>query len=113
MAYEIHDRIPILGKLAKKDVRFPATFQSFPNGVRLKADAAAGTRVRSVYEVSMGEGGEWELRETSVVECMPLLKGFVQKSFEAGHRDLGKRVLDGLVGAREKELPPLPDSSYQ
>lgn len=109
MAYEIHDRIPILGRLASKDVRFPATFQSFPAGVRLRADAAAGTRVHSVYEVVVvDDAAGWELRETSVVECNPLLKGFVQKSFEAGHRDLGRRVLEELMERRQKELPPLP-----
>lgn len=136
--YEIHDRIPILAAIGwMKDVSFPAIFQSFPSGVRLRAEAAAGTTVRSVYGVERirrgeqqqqvreeeggmsrtdgssrlrgpGGRGDWELVERSHVECNALLKPFVQKQFEAGHRDLCQKVLDNLVAATQKELPPLP-----
>ncbi|KAJ4422879.1 hypothetical protein N0V82_002404 [Gnomoniopsis sp. IMI 355080] len=132
--YEIHDRIPILAAIGwMKDVSFPAIFQSFPSGVRLRAEAAAGTTVRSIYGVERATrgkqqqtaegmsstadgslrsrgpgGGDWELVERSHVECNALLKPFVQKQFEAGHRDLCQKVLDNLVAATQKDLPPLP-----
>lgn len=138
VSYEIHDRIPIVEFLGlMKDVTFPAIFQSFATGVRLRADAAAGTRVRSVYEVcprreTDGGGGGggglprtagfetvaaaapgqqtggWELVERSHVECNALLKPFVMKSFEAGHRDLCGKVIANIVGSTQKDLPPLP-----
>lgn len=121
-----------------KDTIFPAIFQNTPRGVRVKVEAAMGVKVRSIYEVcrrttttttttttspneyyygndgSTGEGGggllsEWELVERSQVECGALLKPFVMKQFEAGHRDLCRKVLDGIVDGRNKELPPLPD----
>lgn len=129
MSYEIHDRIPVVAFLGlTKYVKFPAIFQSFATGVRLRADAAAGTRVRSIYEVcrreSVGEDmprtagfegarpapgqGEWDLVERSYVECNALLKPFVMKSFEAAHRDLCQKVVDHIMGVTQKDLPPLP-----
>lgn len=137
--YEIHDRIPVVGFLGiYKDTIFPAIFQNTPRGVRVKAEAAMGVKVRSVYEVcsravgdagfdegrtettphggagvGAGNGGrrEWELVERSHVECGALLKPFVMKQFEAGHRDLCQKVLDGIAGARDKDLPPLPEEA--
>lgn len=126
--YEIHDRIPVLPAIGwMKDVSFPAIFQSFATGVRLRAEAAAGTTVRSIYGVERAQadgalgidgtrpatqqarpGGGWDLVERSHVECNALLKPFVQKQFEAGHRDLCQKVLDNLVAATQKNLPPLP-----
>lgn len=129
--YEIHDQIPVIPAIGwTKDVSFPAIFQSFPTGVRVRADAAAGTRVRSVYRVERARehadgpqssssdasqwaaqprsGRGWDLVERSHVECSALLKPFVQKQFEAGHRDLCQKVLDNLVAAMHKNLPPLP-----
>lgn len=143
--YEIHDRIPILPVLGlAKDIRFPAIFQAFATGVRVRADAAAGTRVRSIYEVCPrppqeqagggedgdgGSGGQpdgvvegaaggrrysaggWDLVERSHVECSALLKPFVMKSFEAGHRDLGGKIVENIVEAvsapmlKELQLP--------
>lgn len=122
--YEIHDRIPVIPAIGwTSAVLFPAIFQSFATGVRLRADAAAGTRVRSVYGVEratrqQGEettaaGGEWELVERSHVECNPLLKPFVQRQFEAGHRDLGRKVLEDIVAATQKTLPPLPNAEQE
>lgn len=131
VSYEIHDRIPVIAFLGvTKDVKFPAIFQSFATGVRLRADAAAGTRVRSIYEVCRrevaGQGlmphtaafegarpaapgqGEWDLVERSHVECNALLKPFVMKSFEAAHRDLCQKVIDNIMGVTQKDLPPLP-----
>ncbi|KAF3767262.1 hypothetical protein M406DRAFT_234181, partial [Cryphonectria parasitica EP155] len=107
VSYEVHDRIPVVLGLTK-DVRFPAIFQSFPAGVRVRADAAAGTRVRSIYEVCRGAGAggvaggggagsAWELVERSHVECSAVLKPFIMKSFEAAHRDLCQKVLDNIV----------------
>lgn len=116
--YEIHDRIPVIPLVGwTSPVVFPAIFQSIPAGVRLRADAAAGTRVRSVYGVERAqqvEGGvEWELVERSHVECNPLLKPFVQRQFEAGHRDLGRKVLENMVAATQKSLPPLPSAAEE
>lgn len=148
--YEIHDRIPILPALGlAKDVRFPAIFQAFATGVRVRADAAAGTRVRSIYEVcprpsqeqvdgggGAGGGAEqldggptgtagrgysgasgWDLVERSHVECSALLKPFIVRSFEAGHRDLVGKVIENIVetasGPTQKELPPLPQGLEQ
>lgn len=136
-SYEIRDRIPLVESLGlMKDVTFPAIFQSFATGVRLRADAAAGTRVRSVYEVcprrgadggggvelprtagfepnaaAPARGGGWELVERSHVECNALLKPFVMKSFEAGHRDLCGKLINNIVGSTQKDLPPLPDEA--
>lgn len=119
--YEIHDRVPVLPALGwTSAVVFPAIFQAIPTGVRLRADAAAGTRVRSVYgveQVDVGVGaaaggrasGGWELVERSHVECNSLLKPFVQRQFEAGHRDLGRKVLENMVALMQKSLPPLPN----
>lgn len=131
--YEIHDRIPVVGFLGiHKDTIFPAIFQNTARGVRVKVEAAMGVKVRSLYEVcragstedqegmettggsagvGAGAGTEWELVERSHVECGALLKPFVMKQFEAGHRDLCQKVLDGIAGARDKDLPPLPDEA--
>lgn len=118
--FEIHDRIPIVASLGlTKDVKFPALFQSFAGGVRVRADAAAGTRVRSVYEVcpreaSAGDSQQergvagWDLVERSHVECNALLRPFIVKSFEAAHRDLCGRVIKFILDSTQKELPPLP-----
>lgn len=135
--YEIHDRIPVIAFLGlTKDVRFPALFQSFATGVRVRADAAAGTRVRSVYEVChreadanadagtvaasetpqevpQGQGAGWDLVEKSHVECNTFLKPFIAKSFEAAHKDLCRRVIDYILEATQKELPPLPLDTHQ
>lgn len=128
--YEIHDRIPIVAFLGlTKDVNFPALFQSFATGVRVRADAAAGTRVRSVYEVcrrevdgaatldgpagpAQGQAG-WDLVERSHVECNAFLKPFIVKSFEAAHRDLCGRVIDYILEGTQKDLPPLPQEAQQ
>lgn len=125
--YEIHDRIPVVPAVGwTSPVVFPAIFQSIPAGVRLRADAAAGTRVRSIYGVERAQaqagavgdglssaGGGWELVERSHVECNPLLKPFVQRQFEAGHRDLGRKVLENMVAATQKSLPPLPSAEVE
>lgn len=127
--YEIHDRIPIIAFLGlTKDVKFPALFQSFATGVRVRADAAAGTRVRSVYEVchreatdadsspgadAQGQTAGWDLVERSHVECSAFLKPFIVRSFEVAHKDLCGRVLDYILEATQKELPPLPLEAQQ
>ncbi|CAN8101772.1 unnamed protein product [Discula destructiva] len=127
--YEIHDRIPVIPAVGwTSPVVFPAIFQSIPAGVRLRANAAAGTVVRSVYGVERvsgggsgsgsGSGGDgeaegWALVERSHVECHALLRPFVQKQFEAGHRDLGRRVLENIVAATQKTLPPLPQGNEE
>ncbi|PSS05206.1 hypothetical protein BD289DRAFT_449071 [Coniella lustricola] len=150
VAYDVHDRIPVVFGLTK-DVKFPAIFQAVARGVRVRADAAAGTRVRSVYEVCprryeqvteekdqrfrhyhhdqqllqqqqqlqqqqgdidafLGHStarsvnkeqqqDQWDLVETSHVECSAVLKPFVMKSFEAAHRDLCQKVLDNILEA--------------
>lgn len=115
--YEIHDRIPLFGPLGLyKDTVFPALFQNTPRGVKVRADAAMGIRVRSRYEVCPASDNDnivpgreeegppqWELVEQSLVECSALLKPFVRKQFEAGHRYLCQKVLENLVHALEEE----------
>lgn len=61
-SYVVVDRIPILPLLGlTKDIRVPATFQSFPSGVRCRADAQAGVTVWSTYEVARRDlGAEFE-----------------------------------------------------
>ncbi|KAL1861524.1 hypothetical protein Daus18300_008787 [Diaporthe australafricana] len=136
--YEVFERIAIVPMLGlNKDIRVPATFQSFPAGVRCRADAQGGVRVWSTYEVQRrdlgaeferagradsggvarddlhdivdGAGlsspgaGEWELVEHAKVECSAIVKPFVVRSFEAAHRDLCQKVIDGLKRTTSKE----------
>ncbi|KKY30147.1 hypothetical protein UCDDA912_g09942 [Diaporthe ampelina] len=60
--YEVFERIvivPLLG--VSKDIKVPATFQSFPAGVRCRADAQGGVRVWSTYGVQRRDlGAEFE-----------------------------------------------------
>ncbi|KAJ0115487.1 hypothetical protein N8I77_000846 [Diaporthe amygdali] len=136
--YEVIERVVIIPLLGlSKDIKIPATFQSFPAGVRCRADAQGGVRVWSTYEVQRrdlgaeferagradsdgvarddlhdivdGAGlsspgaGEWELVEYARVECNAIVKPFVVKSFEAAHRDLCQKVIDGLKRTTSKE----------
>lgn len=121
--YEVFERIAIVPLLGlSKDIKVPATFQSIPAGVRCRADAQAGVRVWSTYEVQRRDlgaeferagradsdgvardDGEWELVEYARVECSAIVKPFVVKSFETAHRDLCQRVIDELKRKTSKE----------
>lgn len=119
--------VPGLSSLLSKDVRLSPIFQSFDNGVRCRADAQAGVRVWSTYEIRQRDlgaeferrggapvspgAGDWELVESARVECSPLLKPFVAKSFEGAHRDLCQRVIDELVRRSPKGHAFPPDAS--
>lgn len=61
-SYVVVERVPIVPMLGlAKDIRIPATFQSFPGGVRCRADAQAGVTVWSTYEVARRDlGAEFE-----------------------------------------------------
>lgn len=144
-SYVIVERVPIVPLLGlAKDIRIPATFQSFPAGVRCRADAQGGVTVWSTYEVARRDlgaeferagragsdgvghdgwdhdvldaagmsspggataGGEWELVERAKVECSALVKPFVVRSFEAAHRDLCRKVIEGLKAQAGTEYP--------
>ncbi|KUI68907.1 hypothetical protein VM1G_03728 [Cytospora mali] len=146
-SYVVIERVPILPLLGlSKDIKIPAIFQSFPAGVRCRADAQGGVRVWSTYEVvrrdlgaeferagradSQGVGhdgwdhdvldaaglsspgaGEWELVERAKVECSAIVKPFVVKSFEAAHRDLCRKVIDGLKVQTSREHPALVEET--
>ncbi|KUI53792.1 hypothetical protein VP1G_01098 [Cytospora mali] len=146
-SYVVIERVPILPLLGlSKDIKIPAIFQSFPAGVRCRADAQGGVRVWSTYEVvrrdlgaeferagradSQGVGhdgwdhdvldaadlsspgaGEWELVERAKVECSALVRPFVVKSFEAAHRDLCRKVIDGLKVQTSREHPALVEET--
>lgn len=101
---------------ASKAVTVPCVFQTFERGVRCRADAQAGVTVRSSYEVrkrgdvAKGQdgGGEREhgghvdkegyvLVEFAEIECGPLVKAFVKRSFASAHTEILQRVIDELV----------------
>ncbi|KAK7741723.1 hypothetical protein SLS53_004783 [Cytospora paraplurivora] len=151
-SYVVVERVPIIPLLGlSKEVKIPATFQSFPSGARCRADASGGAvRVWSTYEVArrdlgaeferagradsdgvghngrdrdvlddaagLGGGGfpgagEWELVERARVECSAILKPFVVRSFEAAHRDLCRKVIDGLKGKTSRDHPPAAEET--
>lgn len=45
----------------------------------------------------VGMAAGWELVEEAKVECSPLVKPFVTKSFEAGHREILRKVIEGVA----------------
>lgn len=102
--YEMHERVPLLPALGLSTVvTIHSTFQRVEDGVRAKAMAPAGTVVHARYTVREAvknetqEAGDWEFTEAASVECNPLLRPFVARSFEDAHRELGARILQYVV----------------
>lgn len=106
VTYEIHERLPIIPFLGISTViKFPAHYQNFTTGVRVRADAPGGTIVRVTYVVRplerSGLGAElrrgaWRLVEESQVECSAFVKPFVIKTYQGAHTNISQRIVDGL-----------------
>lgn len=96
-SFVVVERVPVVPLLGlSKEVRIPATFQSFPAGVRCRADAQAGVTVWSTYEVAARDlGAEFERAGRAGTDGV-------------GHEGLDHDVLDaaglGSPGAGQWEL---------
>lgn len=111
--YEMHERVPLLPILKlSTTVMIRIVFQRVDHGVRARAMAPAGTVVRSIYTVRQAvkagledgqAGGDWELTEAASVECNPLLRPFVARSFEDAHRELGAKILQYVMDHSETD----------
>jgi hypothetical protein len=93
----ISEKIP-LTPLSKtwltKTIQFPAYLQELPDGTRSKAEATGGVTVWSEWKVHQKFGmNEWELVETTRVECNSALMGFVTRSLAGAHVFVCKGVL--------------------
>jgi hypothetical protein len=97
VTYMVAERIP-LTPLSKtwftKTITFPALLQDLPDGARTKGVAPGGVTVWSEWRVHQKFGiKEWELVETTRVECSSALMGFVCKSLAGAHVVVVKGVL--------------------
>jgi hypothetical protein len=130
-AYVVTERIKLMAGMGK-DIQIPAVFQSFHNGVRCRADASAGVRVWSSYEVSprkvaaferadeasvnSSNGGEddddaegYDLVERVTLTCNSIVKRFVVKSIEPAHKEICERMIEEMMDRyREQHMLPGP-----
>ena len=128
-AFTVYQRITIIpgvGSWATKDVSVPCVFQSVKHGCRCRADASGGVTVRSRYEIRRrgeipdGSGkpepppgpgeGDYEFVEVAEVECGPLVKPFVKRSFSSSHQEVLQRLADEVVRNYEAQRP---ESTYE
>jgi hypothetical protein len=97
VTYMVAERIP-LTPLSKnrltKTITFPALLQDLPDGSRTKGEAPGGVTVWSEWRVHQKFGvKEWEIVETTRVECSSALMGFVTKNLASAHAVVLKGVL--------------------
>jgi hypothetical protein len=97
VTYMVAERIPLTPlfktKLTKT-IKFPALLQELPDGMRTKGEAPGGVTVWSEWKVHQKFGvNEWELVETTRVECNSALMGFVTRSLASAHEVVCKGVL--------------------
>ncbi|KAK9343358.1 hypothetical protein V1522DRAFT_424145 [Lipomyces starkeyi] len=103
--------IPGVGDWGKKFTTFPAWFQDTTTGLKTRADGPVGAlvvraewRVRpgGAYEEVEGkeEGPEHMLVEDVTVECAWWLMSLAKRSVEAAHRDICRKLVEKVEGAR-------------
>ncbi|KAH8627967.1 hypothetical protein IG631_17735 [Alternaria alternata] len=99
---------PGIGQYGKKYITFPSCFQDTRQGIKTRADAAAGVIVRAEFRVvANGEAGsevegegmgvgdaQWVLVEDVEVSCAWWLMPFVKGKMEQAHRDVCRKVIE-------------------
>ncbi|KNG51778.1 hypothetical protein DDE82_008485 [Stemphylium lycopersici] len=107
---------PGIGSYGKKYIKFPSCFQDTRQGIKTRADAAAGVIVRAEFRVvANGEAGsevegegmgvgdaQWILVEDVEVTCSWWLMPFVKGKMEEAHRD----VCDKIIAKVEQRRNP-------
>ncbi|KAF1836509.1 hypothetical protein BDW02DRAFT_566937 [Decorospora gaudefroyi] len=107
--------LPGIGERGKKYLTFPSCFQDTRQGIKTRADAAAGVTVRAEFRVvANGEAGsevegegmgvgdaEWVLVEDVEVSCSWWLMPFVRGKMEQAHRDVCRKIIERVVKMRE------------
>jgi len=99
---------PGIGQYGKKYITFPVCYQNTRQGIKTRADAAAGVILRAEYRVvangelgsevegeGMGVGdAQFVLVEDVEVSCAWWLMPFVKGKMEEGHRNLCRMVIE-------------------
>jgi hypothetical protein len=107
--------LPFLGERGKKYITFPSCIQDTRQGIKTRADAAAGIIVRAEFRVvengevgsevegeGMGVGdAKWVLVEDVEVSCAWWLMPFVRGKMEQAHRSICQLVVERVVQMRE------------
>jgi len=110
-AFEVIDRIVLIPGVASKEVIIPCVMQAFDGGVRCRSYAQGGVKVWSTWTLrpaardkeaalaadAADEAAAWEIVEDARVECSPLVKPFVGKSFASAHKEILRRVVDEII----------------
>jgi hypothetical protein len=105
---------PGIGQYGKKYITFPVCYQNTRQGIKTRADAAAGVTLRAEYRVvangelgsevegeGMGVGdAQWVLVEDVEVSCAWWLMPFVKGKMEQAHRDLCRMVIEKIEKMR-------------
>jgi hypothetical protein len=108
--------LPFLGERGKKYITFPSCFQDTRQGIKTRADAAAGIIVRAEFRVvengevgsevegeGMGVGdAKWVLVEDVEVSCAWWLMPFVRGKMEQAHRGICEKVVERVVKMRDE-----------
>jgi hypothetical protein len=109
---------PGIGELGKKYLTFPSCFQDTRQGIKTRADAAAGIIVRAEFRVvengevgseiegeGMGVGdAKWVLVEDVEVSCSWWLMPFVKGKMEEAHRDVCRKVIEKVEHRRRASV---------
>jgi hypothetical protein len=99
---------PGIGQYGKKYITFPSCFQDTRQGIKTRADAAAGVILRAEFRVvangelgsevegeGMGVGdAQWVLVEDVEVSCAWWLMPFVKGKMEEAHQDVCRKVIE-------------------
>jgi hypothetical protein len=107
--------LPFLGERGKKYITFPSCIQDTRQGIKTRADAAAGIIVRAEFRVvengdvgsevegeGMGVGdAQWVLVEDVEVSCAWWLMPFVRGKMEQAHRGICQLVVEMVVQMTE------------
>ncbi|EUC40160.1 hypothetical protein COCMIDRAFT_9907 [Bipolaris oryzae ATCC 44560] len=109
---------PGIGELGKKYITFPSCFQDTRQGLKTRADAAAGVTVRAEFRVvENGEAGSevegegmgvgdarWVLVEDVEVTCAWYLMPFVKGKMELAHRDVCRKIIDRVEHRKRSSM---------
>ena len=123
-AFQIHEVMNLAPGLTK-DVVYPAYFQQINNGLRCRADGAAGTRTWMEFSVrsrrnpispvdtvstpsTAAEMEEYELSEMLLVEANSLLMPTVIQSTLDAHRGLCNRLLHHIAHNETSSIDESP-----
>ncbi|KAF5020727.1 hypothetical protein F66182_7229 [Fusarium sp. NRRL 66182] len=106
-SFETCERLALAPGLTRER-KWPATFQSTANGIRCRADAAAGVTARAEWVVRPRQDAdtpsstgtlveEWELHVDVLTEGNSLLMPFISRTAEKVHRQISNNVLEEAV----------------